>query len=335
MSDFRLVNIHVPVAALLLMLITTSVSAQEDERWSMSVLLGGHLPEMSDLSEGLYKSPLLGSATILVYEGGNTQNPDQQVLDQNITEIRDFTLNNQTPPVGIGANAGIEFMWHPNDRHGLAIGMGSWEKVSINRAIGVLPLQQYYQSNVVLGERRDKISYTEYTLGYRYNMIRRPGVNFYFRINMHEVFDIDFREDYSFLFLSSPVEGLPGVRRVMVVEAQTAALLMGQLAFGGEWFLTDWLSLGIEGGYMVGERRFTLKDVRIKDDFLDTPDLDSDLINRNGLPYRRLSDGTLGYLKPGTTPADVVDPATRESYYEPIVLGFDGWRFMFSINFYY
>ena len=335
MLVFRLINMRVTAAAVWLLLFAVPASAQDNERWSMSVLLGGHMPQMSALSDGLYKAPMLGSATILVYEGGNTQNPDEQVIDQNITEIKDFVVDNQAPPVGLGAIAGIEFMWHPNDRHSLAIGMGSWEKVSINRSIGILPLQQYYTQNVVLSDRRDKMSYTEYTLGWQYNLVRRPGFNFYTRVNLHEVFDIDFREDYSFLFLSSPIDGLAGVRRVMVVQAQTAALLMGQLAVGGEWFLTDWLSLGVEGGYMLSERKFKLKDVQIKDDFLDTAALDSDLINRNGLPYRRLPDGTLGYLKPGTTPADVKNPATRDSFYEPVVLGFDGWRFMFRVNFYY
>ena len=339
---FQLTKIMRVTVAALLLLMVASVSAQEDERWSMSVLLGGHLPAMHDLSNGLYRSPMLGDATILLYEGGNTQSTDTQVIDQNITEKRNFTVVNPAPPVGIGANAGIEFMWHPNDRHALAIGMGSWEKVSIGKTITVLPIQQYYQSNVVYSERRDKMSYTEYTLGWRYTVVKRPGFNFYTRINFHEVFDIDFREDYSFLFLSSPVEGLEGVRRTMVVQAQTASLFMGQLAVGGEWFLTDWLSLGVEAGYMASERRFKLKDVQINDDFLDTPVLDSDLINRFGLPYRRLSDGTLGYLIPGTVPDDFkkIDPLTNatvdpEQYYAPIILGFDGWRVMFRVSFYY
>ena len=114
---FQLTKIMRVTVAALLLLMVASVSAQEDERWSMSVLLGGHLPAMHDLSNGLYRSPMLGDATILLYEGGNTQSTDTQVIDQNITEKRNFTVDNPAPPVGIGANAGIEFMWHPNDRH--------------------------------------------------------------------------------------------------------------------------------------------------------------------------------------------------------------------------
>jgi hypothetical protein len=323
------------VVAVLVMLAAGPVSAQEYPRWSMSALLGGHLPNMRPLSDGLYKAPMLGEATILVYEGGNAQTGDTAVVDQNITEIRDFSINNPVPPVSAGTIGGVEFTWHPNDRHSLVIGMGSWESVSQNTINTNIPLQQYFVSNVVSNTRRDKISYTEYTVGWRYNLFSRPKLKLYSRVNMHEVFDIDFREDQSFLFVTSPIEGLAGVRRDMVVEAQTASLLMGQVALGAEWFLTDWLSVGVEGGYMVGERSFTLRDVTIKDDFLDTATLDSDSISRNGLPYREMSDGTLGYLKPGTTPADVKDPETRESHYAPLVLGFDGWRFAFKVSFYY
>ena len=299
------------------------------------MFLGGHLPDMRPLSDGLYKAPMIGEATILVYEGGNTQTGDNAVIDQNITEIRDFTINNPVPPVNAGTIGGVEFAWHPNDRHSMIIGMGSWESVSANTVNTNIPLQQYYVSNVVSNTRRDKISYTEYTLGWRYDLISRPKLKFYSRINLHEVFDIDFREDQTYLFVTSPIPDLAGVRRDMVVEAQTASLLMGQLALGAEWFLTDWFSVGFEGGYMIGERSFTLRDVSIKDDFLDTAALNSDSISRNGIPYREMSDGTLGYLNPGTTAADVKDASTQESHYSPLVLGFDGWRFAFKVSFYY
>ena len=311
------------------LLLPAGVYAAEP-RWSMSMVLGGHLPDMAPLSDGLYRSPMLGEATVLLREGGEGTGADGEDLDENETEIQAFRFDNPLPPVGIASLAGIEFQWHPNDRHSLILGMGSMEKVSINRTIANLPMQQYFASNEVLSERRGKISYTEYTLGWRYNLIRKPTFHVYSRMTLHEVFDIDFREDFSFLFLNSPIEDLVGVRRVMVVQAQTAALLMGQLGVGAEWFIRDWLSLGFEGGYMVGEREFTLQDVTLRDDFLS-----ADSISRDGLPYTRLADGTLGYLAHDATSASVADRAAGDSNYRPMLLRFDGFRFLFRVSLYY
>lgn len=318
---------------LALVLVLTGVSpasAQSDKRWSMSVLLGGHLPDLKQLSDGLYDAPLMGEAEILVYEGGQGSGAAGEDVDENITEVQDFIFDNTVPDVGIGTQAGIEFQWHPNDRHSLILGIGSWEKTSINRVIANLPLQQYYVSNKVFSERRDKISYTEYTLGWRYNIIRDSKFNLYTRLTVHEVFDIDYREDFVFRFDDSPIVDLIGVRRVMVVEAQTASLFMGQIGLGGEWFLRDWLSLSVEGGYLVGERKFHLGNVQTKDDFLD-----SDNVYRNGMPYMRLSNGNLAYLVNGATPADVNNPATQADYYQQLALSFDGWRVTFRISIYY
>lgn len=308
-----------------------SLSAQEEPRWSMSAVVGGHLPDLAPLNNGLYKSPMIGEATVLVYEGGvGGTDANGEVIDENITEVQAFRFDNPVPDVGIASQAGIEFQWHANDRHSLILGMGSMEKASIGQVIGNLPMQQYFVSNEVISTRRDKISYTEYTLGWRYNLFRKPTFKVYTRLTLHEVFDIDFREDFAFEFVRSPIEDLLGVRRVMVVEAQTAALLMGQLGVGAEWFVRDWLSLGFEGGYLIGERDFLLKDVVIKDDFLS-----GDGVSRNGLPYLRLSDGSLGYLRHDATVEDVANQATLETNYRPMLLRFDGFRFLFRISLYF
>jgi len=302
----------------------------EEPHWGFSVVLGGHLPDLKPLSDGLYKSKLVGDADVLLYEGGEGTGAVGEDIDENITETQSFEFDNPLPDVGIASHAGVEFQWHANDRHSFILGAGSMEKTSISQVVANLPMQQYYVSNEVLSERRGKVSYTEYTLGWRYNWLRKDKFKLYSRLSLHEVFDIDFRDDFTFHFLSSPIEDLVGVRRVMVVEAQTAALIMGQLGVGGEWFLYDWLSLGFEGGILFGERDFTLRDVRTRDDFLS-----GDSINRSGMPYIALSDGTLGYLRHDATSEDVYNPATLESNYLPMRLRFDGARFLFRVTFYF
>lgn len=300
-----------------------------DERWSVSFTLGGHLPSLGHLDNGLYKAPFLGTATILVREG-STGGGGGDGEDANETETLPFRYDNEIGSVGVMPFGGVEFTWHANDRHAFIFGLGSMEHVSSGRNLGNLPVQQYFASNVVEGERRGKISYNEYTLGWRYTFHRRNNFRMYSRMTIHEVFDIDYREEWTFLFIDSPIDDLIGVRRNMVTEADSASLFMGQIGIGGEWFLNDWFSIGLEGGYVLGERKFSLREVDQRDDFAA-----GDAINRLGLPFRQMPDGTLGFLNPGTTVEDLEDQATRDSFYTPIRLAFDGWKVGFRVNIYF
>ena len=314
----------------LLALAATAAPVAAEDRWSVTFGLGGQLPDLAPLSEGLFKSPLVGNAVILVQEGGLGTGVEGEDVDENETEVLPFRYDNDLPEIGISTLGSIEFKWHANERHAFVFGMSSLEKTAINRVSGQLPLQQHFASNTVNSERRGKISFTEYNVGWQYNFWRRPDYRLFTRLSLHEVFDIDFREDFIFLFVESPIEDLVGVRRDMVVEAQTASLLMGQMGLGGEWFARDWLSFSAEAGFLLGEREFQLRDVRIRDDFIS-----GDSVRLNGLPYRQMSDGTLGYLLPSATADDVEDADTREQFYRRMNLKFDGWRFMFRVNLYF
>jgi len=326
-SRYRIILLVAAIA------VASPALAADDPRWAFSLLLGGHLPDLQPLNEGLFRSPFTGEATILVREGGTggaTGNTgDGTTVDQNDVETFGYRFENPLPNVGLGAKVGLEFQWQPNDRHGFIFGFGSWEKTAINRVTGNFPLQQHFASNVINSERRGAISYTEYTLGWRYNLLKSDKFRLYSRLTVNEVFDIDYREDFVFYVAESQIEDLPGIRRDMVVTAQTAALFMGQIGLGGEWFLRDWFSLGLEGGYMIGQSSFMLRDVQVYDDFVS-----GDSLQRTGMPFRRMSDGTLGYLLESATYQDLQDPSTRESYYRSMRLGFDGWTFNFRLNFY-
>lgn len=303
-----------------------------DDRWSVSFSLGGHLPNLDDLSDGLYRSPFVGTGTVLVREGstGGGAGGGADGEDTNETEVIPFRYENTLGTAKVGALGGIEFAWHANDRHAFVFGIGSMESVTTTSTLGNIPVQQYFVSNEVESDRRGKLSYNEFMLGWRYTFFKRNQFRLYSKLTIHEVFDIDYREEWTFLFTASPIDDLIGVRRNMVAEAQTAALFMGQIGVGGEWFVTDWFSFGLEGGYMIGETEFRLQNVELRDDFTA-----GDAINRTGMPYRVMPDGTLGFLNPGATVDDLESAATRDNFYTPIRLGFDGWRVGVRVSLYF
>lgn len=311
-------------------LIRPAAADTEYPRWSFSVLLGAHATEMRDLNQGLFKSPVQGNAIILTCDAAVQSCGSAEGADQNETEVIDFRFDNPLPDDKVATLAGIEFAWHPNERHALFIGINSWERTSIQQRTGNLPLQQFNVSNIVKNSRIATISFTEYKIGWRYNFFRKKKWRLYSSLSLHEVFDIDYRERWVFLFVDSPIQDLIGVRRDMVMTAQTSSLFMGGAGLGAEWFLKDWLSVGVEGSYLITEDNFTLRDIKSRDDFLP-----NDNISRNGLPYRKLSDSTLGYQLNSATPSDVENPATRKNFYRRMKLNFDGWRLVFRVNFYY
>lgn len=320
-----------PLAALTgcLLLLAAPAASALDERWSVSFSLDGHLPSLNHLDDGLYQAPFMGTATVLVQEGSaGGELIDGE--DANETELIPFTFNNPIGPVRFAPRGGVEFAWHANDRHAFLFGFGSMEHVATNQSTGNIPVQQFFVSNVVEGVRRGKISYNEYSLGWRYTMVNRDRFRFYSKVTVHEVFDISYREEWTFLFTDSPIDELIGVRRNMVTEAKSTSLFMGQVGVGVEVFLTDWMSIGMEGGYILGEREFSLREVDLRDDFTA-----GDALSRTGLPFREMPDGTLGFMNPGTTVDELANPGTRDDFYTPIRIGFDGWRAGIRFNLYF
>jgi len=302
------------IAWLLLLVCSNTFAAKGDAysdhgEWSFSLLIGGHSPDLSALYGGLYKAPLVGQGVL----GGI----DDINNGENAIPPADFSLDNSLPSTSNGGKASFELRWHANRKHTLVFGIGSWEKTSIGYMSGQLPTRK--EMNEIIFERRAKISYTEYSIGWQYSLLRRSKFQLYLRSSIHEIFDIDYREDFVFNYISG--SSLAGFSRIQILEAQTAALFMGQIGIGAEVFLSQWFSLGVEGGYFVGSRSASLKDIQTKSDFIGR----DSVTFKN--PYGDIGDGTVGYLSQGSTN----DSAT----YNKMSLDFSGWQAMLRMNIYY
>lgn len=296
------------------------------DRWSVSFELGAFAPRLRGLDHGLYNSPMLGDATVILSEGGiggNGQNT-------NVTTTIPYRFSNPLPSKSVSPMGMVEIAWNANDRHAFFFGIGQTELASSHHVAGNLPVEQYYVSNVVDSDRTSKLSYTEYTLGWRYTFFNAPHFRLYSRLSTHEVFNLAYREDWTFLFTKSPIPDLIGIRRDMVTEANSASLFMGQVGLGAEWFVTDSISLGLEGSYLLAQANVSLQNVKQYNDFTT-----GDSLSRPGMPTRLMPDGTLGYLNPETTNVQIRDQANRDHYYTPLRLNFSGWRAGIRFNVYF
>jgi len=271
-------------------------------------MLGVHAPNLNVLNEGVFRAPLLYEADILT--------GDAPIR----TETRKFS--NPLPGINYAPLAGIEFQWKLDEKNALLIGGSTWEGSSESTANGRLPIQGF-DANVT-NNRRATLSYNEFLLGWKHNVIRRPDkYNLYFRLSLHEIFDVGYREDWVFLYLDGPAATF---KKILVIESKATGILMLQPGVGGEVFLKKWLSLGFETSYSYGLRKFTFRNNNINRDFLATDGIFMKTSIRPNPPESGISDPEDGNLE---------YQAEDGSSYRKLRLTFDGWKALFKINIYY
>ncbi len=286
---------------------------KEEYQWSFSPTLGIHAPNLTALNEGVFRAPLAYQADIPVNDATTR------------TGVQQFS--NPLPSINYAPLAGVEFQWKLDKKNALLIGGGTWQGASESTVNGRFPLQLSYENGnfpQVTNDRRATISYNEFFLGWKHNAISVPDkYNLYFRLSLHEIFDIGYREDWVFLYLDGPAATF---KKIVVIDSRSTGALMLQPGIGGEVFLKKWLSLGFEANYSYGLRKFTFRNNNLDSDFLPT-------------------DGVAMFspIRPNPSVINVSDPedgnleyqAQDGSGYKKLRLSFDGWKALFKINIYY
>jgi len=269
--------------------------------WSVSPYLGLYHPTLKLLNKGEFLSPYVGTAD-LIDQFGNTNNVTVPII-----------YRNPLPQLNPGAMGGLEFQWRINDKNALLIGGANWEASSSATAPGLFPIQGAFES--VISQRKGDISFTEFYLGWRHNLIHKPKHHdFYFSFSLHDVFDVGYREDFSVLFLSGPPRSF---RKSMVVQSRATGLLLLQGGGGGEWFINDWFSLGAEADYAFGLKSIKLGNGNLTTDFQSTDNLALEL------PLIQNAAGVMQYK------------LERGDKYRDLKLNFEGWKALLKATIYY
>lgn len=305
-----------------------ATAAKQDEgRWSFSPLLGIHAPSLKVMNEGMFTAPIKYNAEIR--QGDSIVPLDGQLF------------RNPLPAINYAPLAGVEFQWQMNQKHAFLIGGTTWEGASESRVNGQFPIQG--EMSPTVNDRRAKLSYNDFFFGWKYKAISLPDKsNLYFRLALHEIFDIDYREDWVFNFPQGrPDErGQPvPFRRIFIIESQATGMLTLQPGIGMEIFLRKWLSLGFESSYTYSLKSFKLRNSSVSRDFLPTDGLFLEVpVRPNPIEYEVFTapDGT----RVRTPIADAEDGnleylAEDGSSYKRMRLSFDGWKALFKINIYY
>ncbi len=274
-----------------------------EKRWILSPLLGVHSPKLRALNHGEFKALTPGRGR-LIFDGGDAG------------QDFEFVVNNAMPAMRFGTEAGAELGYRLDDRNTVFIGASSWESGSSSTLRTEIPFQG---SLTPVGfERSARLSYFQYFLGWQRTLLAEAKkFKLHGRVAMHQVFDIDYKENLVFGFDT----GTDTFKRIIVMESQATGSFMMQLGMSGEYFLTDWLSLGADLGYTASLGTFKLGNATLSTDIQAEDNLNF------RTPAQLDSQQRLTYLAEVRSYDDVT--------YRDMKLGFDGWRLLFRANMYF
>jgi hypothetical protein len=288
----------------LLLAAPPSRAEEPDKTWSVSPLIGVLSPRLTGLNRGEFKSPTAGRGQIVFPETGQGQSFD-------------FAFRNDLPDIRYGAEAGLQLSLLLDPVNKLFFGTSVWQSGSTHAIKAEMPFEG--KLTPAGYERSARLSYFQYFMGWQHAWMAHPKkYSLHTSLSMHEVFDIDYKEDLVFGFEPTPGNTF---KRIIVMNSHATGVLMFQLGAGGEYFLRDWISIGGDVGYWVGAKKFRLGNAS------GTTNIEpNDNLNLR-LPVQPGADGKLNYLAKVNSFDDVT--------YRKLELGFDGWRAMMSVNLYF
>lgn len=292
------------LACLMLVPLPGRAADDGEKTWSVSPMLGVFSPRLAGLNKGEFKSPMTGRGTIIFPDTGQSNNFD-------------FTFNNDLPDMRYGAEAGLEFGLLLDPGNKLLFGTSVWQSGST----ASLQTEMPFQGNItpVGYERSASLSYFQYYMGWQHDLMSEAKkYSLHARLSMHEIFDIDYKENLVFGFQPP---GSDTFKRIIVMQSHATGVLMFQLGLGGEYYLRDWISLGGDVGYLLGVQKFRLGNASLSTDITSDDNLNFRTPVQVGL------DGKLNYLAQVNSYDDVT--------YRKLELSFDGWRAMFNVNLYF
>lgn len=287
--------------AMLSWLAGPAAHAQQDDepKWGISPFVGLYQPSLKGLNKGLFKAPFEGTAQFV----------DPETANQEGT----FVLEMPLPELQASPMAGLEIKWRFNERNQLLFGVGTWQSSASISGVTTLPIQGALEN--ISAQRKANLSFTEFYLGWRHELIQVPGkYRIYLAGTLHQMYDLDYREDLTTVFLSGDARTF---RKTSVTMAQATGAVLLQGTAGGEWFITDYMSLGVEAAWGFGLRKMDLTRAQLTTDFLFT---DNIIIRYPGQPG---ADGLMDFKnRPG-------------GEYEDLKLDFSGWKTAIKATIYF
>lgn len=218
----------------------------QEQRFSVSINAGIYQPSLRTLNR------ILGDP-----HRGILQDPNY-LLPRNIflpAEVRNIV----SPQISGKTNYGLEAQWEATDDFSLVATLSVWQGESIANDVITTFIRQDLPPIQAPRSARYAVSISQLWLGWKYNVLRDPERGrIFINVGLVGISLADFNLDTLFK-IETPEQSFASTSSV---EARGLAYTT-RLGIGGEYYLTEWFSVGFNANYVVG----TITKLKVKRHF--------------------------------------------------------------------
>ncbi len=281
--------------------IAMAATEKAEKKWAITPMIGLFSPKLQLLNDGEFKALMPGQGRVILPDSG-------------VNLDFEFIVDNPLPAIRYGSDAGAEISYQLNSQHAFFFGMSSWEATSTGVIVTELPFQGALSKT--LYERSGKISYAQFFLGWRWKFLQRGKLSLHSLLSLHELYDIDYKEDLVFAFQEGPASSF---KRIIVTQSQATGVQLLRIGIATQYHLFERFSLALDMGYFASYRKFLLGNASLQTDLQDQDNLSF------RLPSRQDASGRLEYLARTT--------GFNDTQYQSLRLDFSGWNLMLKARF--
>lgn len=287
---------YIFVIALIFILPPPPSSAQES-RLSVAYTVGVYQPSLKTLNK------ILGDPHLAILQDPNYLLPRNRLLPAEVRNIVAPELSGKT-------NYGVEVQWEATDQFSLVATLSLWQGESVAEDVITTFLRQDLPPVSAPRTATYNLTVNQIWLGWKYNLYQDPDRGrFFINVGLIGISIANLTMD-SLVRVNSPDLNFASVSST---EAEGVAFT-SRIGIGGEYFITSWLSFGVNANYVIGSSAKVKVERHFRSSFFDIPPPPPETTNLQNVPPVPENGETLRWARVETQNiSDFCDPpATLE-----------------------
>lgn len=275
--------------------ISPRLSTAQESRLSVAYTVGVYQPSLKTLNK------ILGDPHLAILQDPNYLLPRNRLLP---AEVRNIVA----PELAGKTNYGLEVQWEVTDKFSLVATLSLWQGESVAQDTLTTFLRQDLPPVSAPRTATYNLTVNQIWLGWKYNLYNEPDKGrFFINVGLLGVSRANLMMD-SLVRVNSPDLNFASISST---EAEGVAFT-SRIGIGGEYFLTSWLSFGVNANYVIGSSSKIKVKRHFRSSFFDIPPPPPETTNLQNVPPVPENGETLRWARIDTQNiSDFCDPPAR------------------------
>lgn len=276
----------------LIFILPPHFSFAQESRLSIAYTTGVYHPSLKTLNK------ILGDPHLAILQDPNYLLPRNRLLPAEVRNIVAPELTGKT-------NYGAEVQWEASHKFSLVATLSLWQGESIAEGVITTFLRQDLPPVSAPRTATYNLSITQIWLGWKYNLYQDPDRGrFFINVGLIGISIANLMMD-SVVRVNSPDLNFASVSST---EAEGVAFT-SRVGIGGEYFITSWLSFGVNANYVIGSSAKVKVQRHFRSSFFDIPPPPPETTNLQNVPPVPENGETLRWARVETQNiSDFCDP---------------------------